>query len=137
MSAARERREGNGFIALKTLPQVKIKIKIISLVIACLFPVLFIISLSDYNQTLFEDGTTNRMQESEKVFGEFFFTKLLVGSQILILFISGEMLNNVFFRNTPFIVFFNKVDLFKEKIKTTPLTLAYRDYSGPQQYEEA
>ena len=31
--------------------------------------VLFIISLSDYNQTLFEDGTTNRMQESEKVFG--------------------------------------------------------------------
>jgi len=79
--------------------------------------VLFIISLSDYNQTLFEDGTTNRMQESEKVF--------------------GEMLNNVFFRNTPFIVFFNKVDLFKEKIKTTPLTLAYRDYSGPQQYEEA
>ena len=71
MSAARERREGNGFIALKTLPQVKIKIKIISLVIACLFPVLFIISLSDYNQTLFEDGTTNRMQESEKVFGKF------------------------------------------------------------------
>ena len=32
--------------------------------------VLFIISLSDYNQTLFEDETTNRMQESEKVFGE-------------------------------------------------------------------
>ena len=47
------------------------------------------------------------------------------------------MLNNVFFRNTPFIVFFNKVDLFQEKIKTTPLTLAYREYSGPQQYEEA
>ena len=139
MSAARERREGNGFIALKTLPQVKIKIKIISLVIACLFPVLFIISLSDYNQTLFEDGTTNRMQESEKVFGDFFLldTELLVGNQIMILFISGEMLNNVFFRNTPFIVFFNKVDLFQEKIKTTPLTLAYRDYSGPQQYEPA
>merc|ERR1719213_869921 len=79
--------------------------------------VLFIISLSDYNQTLYEDGTTNRMQESEKVF--------------------GEMLNNVFFRNTPFIVFFNKVDLFQEKIKTTPLTLAYREYDGAQNCEEA
>ena len=75
MSAARERREGNGFIALKTLPQVKIKITIVSPVITCLFPVLFIISLSDYNQTLFEDGTTNRMQESEKVFGDFFFVR--------------------------------------------------------------
>ena len=31
--------------------------------------VLFIISLSDYNQTLYEDENTNRMQESEKVFG--------------------------------------------------------------------
>ena len=70
MSVVRERREGNGFIVSKTLPQVKIKITIVSPVITCLFPVLFIISLSDYNQTLFEDGTTNRMQESEKVFGE-------------------------------------------------------------------
>ena len=34
-----------------------------------LFSVLFIISLSDYNQTLYEDENTNRMQESEKVFG--------------------------------------------------------------------
>ena len=33
-----------------------------------IFSVLFIISLSDYNQTL-EDGTTNRMQESEREFG--------------------------------------------------------------------
>ena len=32
--------------------------------------VLFIISLSDYNQTLYEDENTNRMQESEKVFGK-------------------------------------------------------------------
>ena len=55
----------------------------------------------------------------------------------ILMFISGEMLNNVFFRNTPFIVFFNKVDLFQEKIKTTPLTLAYREYDGAQNCEEA
>jgi len=79
--------------------------------------VLFIISLSDYNQTLYEDATTNRMQESEKLF--------------------GEMLNNIFFQETPFIVFFNKVDLFREKLKTASLTIAYREYSGSQDYEEA
>ena len=32
--------------------------------------VLFIISLSDYNQTLYEDENTNRMHESEKLFGK-------------------------------------------------------------------
>jgi len=79
--------------------------------------VLFIISLSDYNQTLYEDETTNRMQESEKLF--------------------GEMLNNVFFRDTPFIVFFNKVDLFKEKLSTASLTIAYKEYTGSQDYNEA
>ena len=74
---------------------------------------MFVISLSDYNQTLMEDDTTNRMQESERLF--------------------GDILNNVFFRETPFIVFFNKVDIFKEKLKTAPLSLAYKEYTGPQE----
>ena len=78
---------------------------------------MFIISLSDYNQTLYEDDTTNRMQESEKLF--------------------GEMLNNVFFRETPFIVFFNKVDIFREKLKTQSLSVAYKEYTGPQEEEPA
>ena len=74
--------------------------------------VMFIISLSDYNQTLWEDEYTNRMLEAEKLF--------------------GEMLNNVFFRETPFIVFFNKWDLFKEKLKEVPLTEAYKEYTDPK-----
>ena len=65
----RERNEENGFTALRMLLQVWswktynliYELKILS--------VLFIISLSDYNQTLYEDENTNRMQESEKVFG--------------------------------------------------------------------
>ena len=72
---------------------------------------MFIISLSDYNQTLWEDETTNRMLEAEKLF--------------------GEMLNNVFFRETPFIVFFNKLDLFKEKFRKVSLAEAYKEYSPP------
>lgn len=77
---------------------------------------MFIISLSDYNQTLWEDETTNRMLEAEKLF--------------------GEMLNNVFFRETPFIVFFNKLDLFKEKLKKkVSLAEAYKEYSPPKEAE--
>ena len=78
---------------------------------------LFIISLSDYNQVLYEDNTTNRMRESEKLF--------------------GEILNSIFFQRTPFIVFFNKVDLFKEKLKFARLEHYLPEYSGSQDYKEA
>jgi len=79
--------------------------------------VMFIISLSDYNQTLYEDDTQNRMRESETLF--------------------GQMLDNVYFKETPFIVFFNKVDLFEEKLKTQSLTIAYKEYTGSQDPKEA
>ena len=79
--------------------------------------VLFIISLSDYNQVLYEDNTTNRMRESEKLF--------------------GEILNCIFFQRTPFIVFFNKVDLFQEKLKFARLQNYLPEYSGAQDYKEA
>ena len=74
------------------------------------------------------------MQESEKVFGN----TLKEGSKKkLEKLILGQMLNNFFFKNTSFIVFFNKVDLFKEKLKTAPITIAYKDYLGKQDYDEA
>ena len=77
--------------------------------------VMFIISLSDYNQTLWEDEYTNRMLEAEKLF--------------------GEMLNNVFFKETPFIVFSNKFDLFKEKLRKVSLAEAYKEYMLPKEIE--
>ena len=131
----RERNEENGFTALRMLLQVCSgktynliydELKILS--------VLFIISLSDYNQTLYEDENTNRMQESEKVFGNNLKMEVV---HILKIYILGQMLNNFFFKNTSFIVFFNKVDLFKEKLKTAPITIAYKDYLGKQDYDEA
>ena len=78
---------------------------------------LFIISLSDYNQVLYEDNTTNRMRESEKLF--------------------GEILNSIFFKKTPFIVFFNKLDIFQEKLRFAKLENYLPEYSGSQDYKEA
>jgi len=79
--------------------------------------VLFIISLSDFNQMLYEDDTTNRMRESQKLF--------------------DEILNSVFFKKTPFIVFFNKVDLFREKLRSHILADYLPDYGGPNDFAPA
>jgi len=79
--------------------------------------VLFIISLSDFNQMLYEDDTTNRMRESQKLF--------------------DEILNSIFFQKTPFIVFFNKVDLFREKLRSHILADYLPDYGGPNDFAPA
>lgn len=65
---------------------------------------------------LVEDERVNRMHESLELFKE-------VGS-------------SQWFRNTLFIVFFNKIDLFKEKLKHSPLSTFFPEYTGgsdPQQ----
>ena len=58
--------------------------------------IIFVAAASEYNQVLVEDGTTNRMHETLKLFGEIF--------------------NNKYFMKTSFIVFLNKRDLLAMKI---------------------
>ena len=78
---------------------------------------LFVISLSEFNLVLYEDDTTNRMAESLHLF--------------------EEILNSVFFKSTSFIVFFNKVDLFQEKLRSVKLVDHCPDFQGPNEYKEA
>lgn len=79
--------------------------------------VIFVIALSEYNQTLYEDDSTNRMDESLRLF--------------------KEICNNKFFVNTPMIVFLNKSDLFREKLKKFPLSDKYPDYKGGDDFDKA
>jgi len=58
---------------------------------------IFISSLSEYNQKCYEDDKTNRIQESLNLF--------------------EEIINLKWFISTPIILFLNKTDVFKEKIK--------------------
>ena len=75
--------------------------------------VLFVASLNEYNMTLIEDGTTNRMEESLNLFQAISYNK--------------------FFDNSSIILFLNKLDLFTEKIINTThhLRLFFPQYTGP------
>lgn len=79
--------------------------------------VIFCASLSEYDQTLREDPTCNRMKES------------------LLLF--DEIVNSPWFRKTPVVLFLNKYDLFQEKIGRVPLKVCFANYTGPNTAKEA
>jgi len=78
--------------------------------------VIFVVALSEYDQVLSEDNTTNRMQESLQLF--------------------KQVCNNRFFVETNMLLFLNKMDLFVEKVgKGRTLRIAFPEYSGPETYE--
>ncbi|OBA27766.1 guanine nucleotide binding protein, alpha subunit [Hanseniaspora valbyensis NRRL Y-1626] len=72
--------------------------------------VLFVVAVSEYDQMLFEDEKVNRMHES------------------LLLF--DRLCNSQWFSNTPFIIFFNKIDIFQEKIGKSPIRKYFPEYQG-------
>mmetsp|Transcript_2806 Transcript_2806/g.6530 ORF Transcript_2806/g.6530 Transcript_2806/m.6530 type:complete len:364 (-) Transcript_2806:191-1282(-) len=77
--------------------------------------VLFVVSISAYNQVLFEDGITNRMVEALHLF--------------------DEICNSEWFQRSSMVLFLNKSDLFVEKIKKFPITdcPALKDFEGDLQ----
>jgi len=70
----------------------------------------YVASLSEYDQTLAEDATRNRMAESLQLF--------------------EAIIHQKWFANTPIILFLNKVDLFREKIRQVDLGHFCPDYTG-------
>ena len=72
--------------------------------------VIFCVAMSEYDQKLYEDETTNRMHEALKLF--------------------KDICNTKWFAETAIILFLNKKDLFEKKIKKVPLKTCFPDYSG-------
>uniref|UniRef100_A0A0R3RK32 Guanine nucleotide-binding protein G(I) subunit alpha n=1 Tax=Elaeophora elaphi TaxID=1147741 RepID=A0A0R3RK32_9BILA len=79
--------------------------------------IIFIAAISQYDQMLFEDETTNRMIESLRLF--------------------ESICNSRWFINTSIILFLNKKDLFAEKIKRVSIKIAFPEYDGPQTYDDS
>jgi len=72
--------------------------------------IIFCVAMSEYDQTLREDPTKNRMEES--------------------LALWDEISNSQWFAKTAFILFLNKLDLFKAKIRKVDMKVTFPDYTG-------
>lgn len=79
--------------------------------------IIFVTSLSEYDQVLYEDESQNRMKESLSLF--------------------DEICNSRWFQETSMILFLNKTDLFKEKIMHKDLSVAFPEYTGGHDFEAA
>jgi len=79
--------------------------------------VIFVAAINEYNQVLYEDNTTSRMDESINLF--------------------DEICNSKWFKNTSMILFLNKKDLFREKLPEYPFRITdgpdnrFEDFEGP------
>mmetsp|Transcript_27386 Transcript_27386/g.43333 ORF Transcript_27386/g.43333 Transcript_27386/m.43333 type:complete len:448 (+) Transcript_27386:136-1479(+) len=71
--------------------------------------VIFVASLSCYDELMFEDDTTNCMHDSLELF--------------------KEICNLQWFVTTPIILFLNKKDLFEKKIHIIPLSTCFAEYT--------
>lgn len=72
--------------------------------------IIFMVAISEYDQVLFEDETVNRMTESLTLF--------------------QSICDMEWFEKTSIILFMNKTDLFKKKLKSSPLKLYFPRYKG-------
>jgi len=77
----------------------------------------FLVSLSEYDQMLYEDESVNRMQEALTLF--------------------DSICNSRWFVKTSIILFLNKIDLFAEKLPVSPLSNYFPDFTGGSDYDAA
>eukprot|EP01095_Lingulamoeba_sp_RSL-Kostka_P016937 TRINITY_DN854_c1_g4_i1.p1 TRINITY_DN854_c1_g4~~TRINITY_DN854_c1_g4_i1.p1 ORF type:complete len:357 (+),score=128.98 TRINITY_DN854_c1_g4_i1:114-1184(+) len=78
---------------------------------------IFCVAMSEYDLKLYEDERVNRMHESVTLF--------------------EEICNCQWFNDTSVIMFLNKSDLFKDKIKKVDLNVCFDDYDGGLDYNKA
>lgn len=79
---------------------------------------LFLVAIQEFDQTLYEDESVNRLQESLTLF--------------------QSVSNSKWFANSSIILFLNKIDLFAAKLDSgVQLSDHCPDYTGPNEYEPA
>ncbi|XXQ38370.1 G-protein alpha subunit [Plasmodiophora brassicae] len=77
--------------------------------------VIFVVAISEYDQVIFEDHDKNSLMEALDLF--------------------GEICNSEWFTKTSIVLFFNKSDLFQEKIQNVDMSVTFPDYTGGNNYD--
>jgi len=72
------------------------------------FIVLFVVAISEYDQVMYEDEDSNRVRDALDLF--------------------EDICNSKWFCNTNVVLFLNKIDTFKEKVKQVPLKKYFKDF---------
>eukprot|EP01132_Coremiostelium_polycephalum_P005301 gene5301-6601_t len=79
--------------------------------------IVFVAAINEYDQKLVEDNSTNRLHESLNLF--------------------DQICNDPVFPRASIILFLNKIDLFREKLKRTSITVCFPDYRDDQSYDKS
>lgn len=79
--------------------------------------IIFVVAISAYDQVLVEDETVNRMQEALTLF--------------------DSICNSKWFVKTSIILFLNKIDIFEDKIKASPIEKYFPEYKGGADFAKA
>lgn len=79
--------------------------------------IIFIVSLTDYCKTLYEDEAHNRLNEAISVF--------------------NEIVSGPFFDNTDIILYLNKIDLLEKMLSKHPLKQYFPEFTGNEFYDDA
>jgi len=79
--------------------------------------VVFVSALSDYDLTCYEDSVTNRLTESLTLF--------------------DDIVNGNWFKDKTVFLVFNKIDIFRGKLKKNPLKNYFDNYDGGDDEEKA
>ncbi|GMT10591.1 hypothetical protein PFISCL1PPCAC_1888 [Pristionchus fissidentatus] len=77
---------------------------------------IFVVAISEYDQTLREDNRTNRLTEAMELY--------------------DGIISSKFFEKSSIIIFLNKKDLFEVKIKKVSLSVCFPSYKGGFVYED-
>jgi len=79
--------------------------------------VIFCVAMNEYDKMLYEEANVNRMHEAVSLF--------------------QQTVNSKWFETVSLILFLNKSDLFREKIKTVDLKIAFPEYTSGLNYDSA
>ncbi|ORY51666.1 G protein alpha subunit [Rhizoclosmatium globosum] len=78
--------------------------------------IIYMVAISSYDQVLVEDNATNRLEEAMTLF--------------------SSICNHPIFASTAIIIFMNKIDIFKTKLKTVPITKYFPKFKGPNNVDK-
>ncbi|KAI8828458.1 Guanine nucleotide-binding protein G(t) subunit alpha-2 [Chytriomyces hyalinus] len=78
--------------------------------------IIYMVAISSYDQVLVEDNSTNRLDEAMTLF--------------------ASICNHPIFNSTAIIIFMNKIDIFKTKLKTVAISKYFPKFKGPNNVDK-